>query len=149
MLSGIFDNLQFWHWLVFGIILIILEVFAPGAIFMWMGFAAGATGLALLVVPELSWETQFILFSVASILAIPIGRRFFNRKEVNTDDPTINQLKSELIGNVFIVEKAITNGTGRIKVGDSSWKAKGSDCAVGSQVRVTAVNGSTLQVEKA
>lgn len=145
--QGIFDNLQYWHWLVFGIVLVILEIFSPGAFFMWMGAAAGATGLALMVMPEMSWQIQFILFSVVSIAAILVGRTFFNRKSANTDDPTLSQLESELTGNVYIVEKPIINGSGRIQVGESTWKAQGPDCDAGSSVKVVGVKGAVLIVE--
>jgi len=147
MLNGIFDNLLFWHWWVFAIVLVILEVFSPGAFFMWMGAAAGVTGLVLLAMPEMSWQIQFILFAVSSIVAIVIGRAFFNRKEINTEDPTLGQLETDLTGKVFEVEKAILNGSGRVKVGESTWKASGPDCDVGASVRVVRVNGAELVVE--
>lgn len=147
--NGLFDNLQFWHWWVFAIVLIILEVFSPSAFFMWMGAAAGVTGLVLLVLPEMSWQIQFILFSVASIASILVGRTFFSRKSANTDDPTLSQLEHELTGNVYEVEKAIVNGSGRIKVGESTWKAQGPDSKAGSSVKVVGVKGAVLLVEPA
>ena len=145
--QGIFDNLQFWHWWVFAIVLIILEIFSPGAFFMWMGAAAGASGLALLVMPEISWQIQFVIFAVTSIVAILLGKTFFNRKSANTDDPTLSTLETELTGNIYIVEKPIVNGSGRIKVGESTWKAQGPDCDVGSSVKVIGVEGAVLVVE--
>ena len=147
--NGLFDNLAFWHWWVFAIILVILEVFSPGAFFMWMGVAAGVSGLALLAMPELSWQIQFIIFAVASIAAILVGRTFFNRKSANTDDPTLSQLESELTGNVYVVEKSIINGSGRIQVGESTWKALGPDCVAGASVKVIGVKGAVLLVEPA
>jgi hypothetical protein len=144
---GIFDNLLFWHWWVFAIVLVILEVFSPGAFFMWMGVASGMTGLALLLFPEMSWQVQFILFAASSIAAILIGRTFFNRRSSNTDDPTLSQLEKELTGNVYEVEKAIINGSGRVKVGESTWKAQGPDVAAGESVKVVGVKGAVLLVE--
>jgi membrane protein implicated in regulation of membrane protease activity len=144
---GIFDNLQFWHWWVFAIVLVIFEVFSPGAFFMWLGAAAGATGLVLLILPEMSWEIQFIIFAATSIIAILVGRTFFGRKSVNTDDPTLSQLEKELTGNTYEVEKAIRNGSGRIKVGESTWKAQGPDCEAGKSVKVIGVKGAVLLVE--
>lgn len=145
--QGIFDNLEFWHWWVFAVVLIILEVFSPGAFFMWMGAAAGVTGLSLLVAPELSWQMQFVIFAVMSIVAILIGKTFFNRKSANTDDPTLSQLENELTGNIYTVEKPIVNGSGRIQVGESTWKAQGPDCEAGSSVKVVSVQGAVLVVE--
>jgi len=147
MLNGFFDNLLFWHWWVFAIVLVVLEIFSAGAFFIWMAVAAVITGLALLIMPEMSWQIQFIVFAVASIISIVVGRSFFNRKEINTEDPTLGELESSMIGKVFIVEQAIVNGSGRLKVGESTWKAKGPDCDVGSTVKVTAVNGAELIVE--
>ena len=145
--QGIFDNLEFWHWWVFAIVLVVLEVFSPGAFFMWMGAAAGATGAALLVMPDLSWQIQFIIFSVASIVAILLGRTFFNRTSSDIDDPTLSQLEGELIGKTYLVEKPIINGSGRIQVGESTWKAQGPDCDAGSSVTVVGVQGAVLLVE--
>ncbi len=147
MLNGIFDNLLYWHWWLFAITLIILEVFSAGAFFIWMGVAATLTGFILLLMPEISWEIQFILFAISSILAILIGRSLFNRKENTTEDPTLSGQENSLIGKTFAVEQAITNGSGRVKVGESTWKANGPDCKAGSSVKVIAVDGAELIVE--
>lgn len=145
--QGIFDNLEYWHWWIFAVVLIILEVFSPGAFFMWMGAAAGITGLTLFVAPDVSWQMQFVIFAVTSIIAILVGKTFFNRTAANTDDPTISTLETDLIGNVYKVEQSITNGSGRIQVGESTWKAEGPDCDVGSSVKVVRVQGAILVVE--
>ena len=148
MLNGIFDNLLYWHWWLFAIVLIIAEVFSAGAFFIWMGIAAIITGIVLLVMPELSWQAQFILFAIFSIIAILVGRSFFNRNEINTEDPTaLDGQHDSLLGKTFTVEQAIINGSGRIKVGESTWKASGPDCKVGSPVRVVAIEGAELIVE--
>lgn len=147
MLNGIFDNLVFWHWWVFAIILLILEIFTPGAFFMWMSAAAGVIGAILLVAPELSWQIQFVTFAVTSIVAIIAGKAWFSRNPIDTDMPSLNAREDELIGKVFKVEQAIVNGSGRIKVGESTWKANGPDCETGTSVRVTGVNGAELIIE--
>ena len=59
----------------------------------------------------------------------------------------MNQREDDHIGRVFKVEQEIINGSGRIKVGDSTWKANGPDCDIGSQVRVINVDGAELIVE--
>ena len=149
MLNGIFDNLLFWHWWVFAIILIILEIFTPGAFFMWMGAAATVVGLILLAVTDLSWEIQFILFAVLSVLAIIAGKVWFSRNPTPTEKPSLNQREDDLIGHIFEVEQAIINGSGRIKVGESTWKVRGPNCSVGDSVRVINVDGAELIVELA
>ena len=32
-------QLDYWHWLILAIVLMILEVFAPGAFFLWLPFS--------------------------------------------------------------------------------------------------------------
>jgi membrane protein implicated in regulation of membrane protease activity len=114
---------------------------------MWMGAAAGLTGLTLLASPELTWTTQFIIFSVVSIIAITAGKLWFKRNPIASEKPSLNQREDELIGRVFEVEQAIVNGSGRVKVGESTWKANGPDSKVGTTVRVVSVDGAELTIE--
>ncbi len=146
-MDGLFDHIQFWQWWVLAMVMFILEVFSPAAIFMWIGFAAAIMGFILLAAPEMAWETQFLLFAALSVAAIFLGRLWFRKKPIATDRPGLNQRGVDLIGQVFPVTQAIKNGTGRIKVGDSSWKAIGPDSAVGERVRVVAVESAALKVE--
>lgn len=148
-MGGLFDQLVYWHWFVLAIILLILEMLTPGAFFMWMGVAAGITGLLLLGTPELDWHTQLIIFSVLSLVAIAAARVWFRRNPIDSDQPDLNERSHELLGRVFVVEQPIKNGEGRIKVGESTWKAVGPDCKVGTRVRVVGVDGAVLRVEKA
>jgi len=64
-----------WHWLLIAIVLMILEAFSPAAFFMWLAIAAGTVGLVLVVVPELGWQVQLVLFGVLSVLSLVLGRR--------------------------------------------------------------------------
>jgi len=144
--NGIFDGLRYWHWLIFAIVLIVLEVFSPAAFFVWIGAAAAITGVTLLILPDIAWQTQFVVFAIASIISILAGRSFFNSKSVNIDDPTLSQLEKKLIGKICEVEQAIRNGNGRVKVGETTWTATGADCNAGESVRIVAVNGAVLEV---
>jgi len=47
------------------------------------------------------------------------------------------------------LNEPIVDGTGRVQVDDSSWRVEGQDMAAGVRVKVVAINGSTLIVEKA
>ena len=59
-----------WHWWVLALAMVILEVFAPGAIFIWLGVAASIVGVILLVAPDLGWEYQFMTFAILSIVTM-------------------------------------------------------------------------------
>ncbi len=140
------EAISFWHWWILAAVLLILEVFSPAAFFIWIGLAAGLVGV-LLWVFGLSWQMQLLLFGVLSVVCVVLGRAWFKRHPIATDKPNLNRRGQDLIGRVFDVEQAISNGSGRIRVGDSTWKANGPDVAVGKKVKVVGINSAVLQVE--
>jgi membrane protein implicated in regulation of membrane protease activity len=140
-------EMEFWYWWTIGLALLAAEVFAPGAIFLWMGVAAGVTGAALLAVPEMSIESQLLIFSVLSVVAVVSWRTFFHKHDRPTDQPSLNQRSAQYIGRVFTLNQAIQNGTGSVTVDDSRWNVRGPDMLAGSKVKVTAVDGVILVVE--
>ena len=143
------EQVTFWHWWVLGVALVILEVFAPGAVFLWLGVAAGVVGLVLLIIPGMSWEWQFLIFSLISVLSIVLWRNRLKEHPTETDQPRLNRRGEQYIGRIFTLAEPIVNGIGKIKVDDTTWKIAGSDCAVGTQVKVSGVDGVVLRVEKA
>jgi len=148
-MSDFLNQLSFWHWLILAAVLVILEIFSPAAFFIWLGVAAGMTGLATLIAPEISWPIQFLIFSVLSIVAVWLGRSWFKLSTSENDQPYLNDSNAELIGRVCEVEQAIRGGEGRVIVGDSTWKALGPDAAAGDRVRIVSVNVAVLTVELA
>ncbi|VAX06676.1 Protein QmcA (possibly involved in integral membrane quality control) [hydrothermal vent metagenome] len=134
-------------WGVLAVALVILEILSPGVFFLWMGIAAGAVGLLVMVVPGLAWEYQllaFALFCVASILA---SRWYLKRNPISTDQPQLNRRGEQYVGRIFTLEEPIVNGVGKIKVDDTTWKVCGHDCPAGNQVKVAGVDGVILQVD--
>lgn len=141
------QNLSFWDWLGLGTVLLILEVFGAGGYLLWMGVAAAAVGVLTFIIPGMHWTLQFLLFAVTSVLtALYWWRR---QRTVNrpSDQPGLNMRGQELIGRVFIVQSAVVDGRGKIKVGDGVWLVSGPDTAVGGQVRVVGQDGAILRVE--
>jgi len=143
----ILEQLNFWHWWVLGIILIILELFLPGVFFLWMGIAAGLVGLILAVAPSIMWQYQLILFAVVSVVSIVVWRSYLNRHPAQSDQPTLNKRGEQYVGRVFTLVEPIVNGSGKIKVDDSMWKIEGEDCSAGSKVKVSRTEGAVLKVD--
>ena len=46
-MADYFSTLLFWHWWVLGLVLVVIEMIAPGFFLLWIGLAAGVTGLIL------------------------------------------------------------------------------------------------------
>ncbi len=141
------ETLVYWHWWVLAVGLIILEIFAPGAIFMWMGIAAGIVGFILMLFPDISWQVQFVIFSVLSIASIVVWYFYLKKNPTKTDQPTLNRRGHQYVGRTFTLEEAIINNVGKIKVDDSIWKVEGENCDAGAQVKVVGVDGVVLRVE--
>ena len=64
------EHIVFWHWWILAGLLLILELTAPAFFFLWVGIAAAAVGLILLVFPSIPLETQLVLFGIASIVSV-------------------------------------------------------------------------------
>lgn len=140
------DELSYWHWWILAAALIIFEVLAPGAFFLWLGLAAIVVGGVAFLFPALGWEYQVLLFSVLSVISIIIWRRFFKQRPGDTDQPALNRRGEQYVGRVFTLSDPINDGMGKIRVDDSTWKIRGTDCPAGSQVEVTGVDGTILEV---
>lgn len=145
-----------WHtisptqWFIAGLILLILEVFAPGAVMIWFGIAALTVGAALWLLPSIPWQVQIIAFALLSVGSL-VGYRAWRQRvpaAVN-DQPLLNKRAAQLVGRVFVLDQAIVNGRGKVKVGDALWTATGPDLGVGTRVRVLGVRDQILDVEAA
>ena len=68
------EEIVFWNWWVFALVLIIVEVLVAGTFFLWMGISAALVGLVLFLFPGLGWEMQLSLFAFFSVISIIISR---------------------------------------------------------------------------
>ena len=67
-MEALFADFDFWHWLVLGLALIIIELFAWSTFFLWMGISAVVVGILLYLSPDMSWEMQLLIFAFLSIV---------------------------------------------------------------------------------
>jgi membrane protein implicated in regulation of membrane protease activity len=144
------QKLVYWHWLVLAITLMTLEIFSPGIFMLWLGLAAGITGLLVWLMPEMNWQIQFLIFVVFSLISILAVRQWMKKRSVNTDQPYLNRRGEQYIGRIFTLEEAMINGQGKIRVDDTTWKIRGDDdCPSSAKVKVTGVDGVILLVQNA
>lgn len=139
--------LTYWHWFILAAILLILEVFAPGAFLLWIGIAAAVVGSLLYLLPALGWEYQVIVFSIVSVGSIIAWKRYRKEHPLVSDEPTLNRRGSQYIGRVFTLENPIVDGVGKIRVDDSTWKVVGDDCPAGTRIQVIGIENTLLRVQ--
>ena len=149
MFADFFNTLNVWHWLILGVVLMLTEMLAPGFIFLWFGVAAIATGLIFAAVPGTGWEVQVVAFAVLSAIAIFGGRRIVSNRPQPADHPTLNQRSATYIGQIYVLKEPVQNGTGKIAIGDTTWKVAGPDAPAGARVKVVGADGVTLLIEPA
>jgi membrane protein implicated in regulation of membrane protease activity len=142
------SQLDYWHWLILAVVLVILEVFSPGVFFLWMGIAAVIVAGLLYAIPELGWQSQLLIFALLSVAAIVGARFFLKRHPIQTDQPNLNRRGYQYVGRVFTLEEPIVNGEGKIRVDDTTWKIRGEDCEEGNRVEITGVDGVVLEAKR-
>jgi inner membrane protein len=135
-----------WIWLAAAAVLGLAELAAPGVYLVWFAAAAALTGIATLLL-GLPVGFQLALFGLFSIAAVLSGRRVYDRNPIRSDDPMLNDRAARLIGETVTVVRAIEDGIGRVKVGDSIWSARGPNSVEGTKVRIVRAEGSCLVVE--
>ncbi len=145
-MDGLPFEAAFWHWWILAVILLALEAFAPGAIFVSMSIAAALVGLFVWLTPVTGWEIQVFIFAVLSLITIVTFRAYQRRHPTATTAPLLNRRGQQYVGRAFTLEEPIVNGLGKIRVDDTTWKVHGPDCPAGTPVEVIDVEGVVLKV---
>ena len=135
-------------WLAAALLLGVAELIAPGFFLIFLALGAGITGFVLLALPDQPVLVQAAIFAIASAAAAAIGYRWYRRTAPNAD-PLLNDRAARLIGEVVTVTEPISAGSGRVKVGDGAWPARGPDAPLGAKVRVVGEHSGELLVEPA
>lgn len=148
-MSEMFTTLGTWNWLIFGVILMALELIAPGVFLFWLGLAALLAGLASFAFTP-SWQVQILMFAIFAALAVPVWRRLARSNAAGSaDSPFLNKRADALVGRVFTLEKPIIDGAGTVRIDDTVWRVAGPDAPAGSRVKIVQADGARLTVAAA
>ena len=141
------DNLEpGWLWMIGGILLLIAEIIAPGFFLVFIGVAALATG-AFTLLFGMPLAFQLILFTIYALVAVMIGRKIYANQAADSSDPLLNDRVARMVGKSVTVIEMVDEHSGRVRVGDSEWSARGGPGRPGERVRITGVDGNCLLVE--
>ena len=145
-LLSLLSSLGDWNWVIAAILLFSLELLVPG--FYLMFFALAALIVAFLAFTfDISWQIQFILAGVISLMLVGAARFMGFGQDIESDKPLLNLRTQQYIGKSYVLVEPIKQGTGKIKVGDSVWLVNGPDLPKGQTVKVTDARGTKLIVE--
>ena len=146
-------EILYWHWLVFGMILAMLEIALPSFTALWFGAGAILVGLIVLVAPDLPLGWQILLWAVFSALLTFLWFKYF--KPFNPDRQDTKLSREAVVGEsgqVIKVPMDEQRGVVRFatpKLGSEEWLfICDQPVAVGDRVWVKDVLGNALVVEK-
>ncbi|MGR8949370.1 MAG: NfeD family protein [Gammaproteobacteria bacterium] len=147
-----FDLLP-WHWFVFGVVLVLLEIFLTSFVALWFGAAAILVAGLLFFMPELSQTHQLLSWSVLS--AILAFAWFKYLKPLSVDKTKAGLSKEAIVGQVGqVIATPAGEQRGKLRfsvpiLGSEEWHFIAEESTdVGDRVRVIDVSGNTLVIEK-
>lgn len=143
-------ELDWWHWMVLGMVLVALEMLVPTFFLIWFGLGALLVGVvALFAAP--GFAIQVLLWAVASLAMMTIWLRYFKIPDRNR----AGQAKEGVIGIAGLLTRPVTEtGHGEILfqrpvLGADRWPVVAdAPIPAGAKVKVVDVLGQTLKVEK-
>ncbi len=149
MLERVFAELGPWNWMVLGFALLTLEILTPGVFMLWIGLAAlivGALSLMFWNAGFWVWQVQILVFLALALVCAFAGKKIMSGRGSASDQPLLNRRGDQLIGRTATLTEPITDGRGRIKIGDTTWRVSGPDLPAGTKVRVKAAADLDLEL---
>ena len=145
--------IEWWHWVLGGLGLVLLELALPSFFVIWFGLGALLVGLSMLALPALSLTAQIALWIITSVVLVVLWFSVFKRSQHKT---LIGTAAGEVIGEVGLLVSAVApfqRGKVRFQrplLGAEEWVCMAeSAITAGERVRVVSVEGSFIKVAKA
>ncbi|NVK43431.1 MAG: NfeD family protein [Oceanospirillaceae bacterium] len=142
-----------WHWLVFGMLLVMAEIFIPSFTIFWFGLGAMVVAALLWFLPDFSVSGQLVVWALSSSLFTFLWFRFF--RPLMVDRTKAGIAREAISGECGQVIRAPTeDARGQVRfttplLGDDEWPfICNAQVEVGDRVCVRDISGNTLIVEK-
>ena len=143
---------EWWHWVVLGLCLSIAEMAVASFFVIWFGIGAVAVGVLLLVVPDLSLAKQLLIWAISSCVMVAVWFRYLKPRTMTA----VGTSAADVTGEVGVLVSDLgVNARGHVRfqkpvLGSDLWECYAEeDLRAGQRVRIVAVEGSFIKVEKA
>ncbi|MGH9657914.1 MAG: NfeD family protein [Bryobacteraceae bacterium] len=142
--------MNWWVWLLVGLLLLVAELVIPGGFYM-VFFGAGALAVGLMTAYGYSGPAwmQWFLFSVLSITALALFRKPLLEKIRSSTLPS-TEVDSLVGQSALVLEAMDVDRLGRAELRGASWTARNigpAPLAAHQRCRVERVDGLTLLVK--
>jgi len=146
-------EILYWHWVVFGVLLVLSEIALTTFFILWFGVAAIIIGAILYFAPGLSLSWQIFIWTLLSSLLAVAWFKYL--KPLSIDRTKAGLSREAILGEVGqVISAPNENRRGRMRfpapiLGADEWMIISSEkLAEGDRVRVKDVSGNSLLVEK-
>ncbi|MBR3675749.1 MAG: NfeD family protein [Alphaproteobacteria bacterium] len=138
------------NWLIWGLILSLLELVVPGTYLIWFGLAGLLMSLLTFFIP-MSLTAQIIWFAVFSGIFAFIGwyayRYIFKTLKAPKEYQNLNDSAQQYVGRTVTVAEDVKDNQTKVQIGDSYWLAYSEKpLKKGATAKVTAVKDSLILV---
>lgn len=147
-------QIAYWHWLVFGMLLMITEIFVPNFTIVWFGLAAIVVSGLMLIFPSISSTWQLFIWALASCAMTFLWFRFIKPQMVDRTHAGI--ARESILGQTAQVIKAPVEGRNGVlrfavpMLGSDEWAFYCNEpVATGDRVVIKEISGNTLIVAPA
>lgn len=142
----------YWYWLVFGMILVLLELAVPSFTILWFGLGALIVGGLLLLAPGLGLSWQILVWILASTAFAVFWFRVLKPRMTDRTNSGIS--REAVLGETAMVTR-LPEGERRGEIrfpvpmlGSDTWPFICTDkVVIGDRVVVQEISGNTLLVK--
>ncbi|MDR0458290.1 MAG: NfeD family protein [Burkholderiaceae bacterium] len=142
-------QIEWWHWIVLGVALLLCELALPMFVLVWFGLSAVVVGIALALLPHLGLTAELALWIVLSLALVALWFCVFQ----SDAHKTRAGMADAAIGEVGLLSKAVAPfGKGEVRfqkpvLGSEVWPCIADEAiAADTRVKVVRVEGSLMAV---
>ena len=120
-------TILYWHWLIFGMLLMMLELFVPSMTILWFGLGGLLVGAWLWVVPGAGFSLQLFVWALASCGFVLLWFKLLKPRMVHRTTAGIS--REAVLGEVGqVIQPAGDERLGRVRfttplLGEDEWYA--------------------------
>jgi inner membrane protein len=141
-----------WHWLVFGVFLIISELILPAFAALWFGVGALLVGILYWIFPSMGTATQLMLWMIISVICTISWFKYI--KPLSIDKTKAGLSREATVGQVgMVIQTNLEHDAVKVRfplpvLGADEWNCRTLNfVSVGDRVRVVDILGNDLVVQ--
>jgi len=144
--------IEWWHWAVLGVGLMVTELLLPTMVLVWFGLGALLVALVHFLFPTIGLVPELLIWIVSSIALVVFWFKIFKPHQHKT---LIGRSSAQVIGEVGLLVNDVApfqKSTVRFQkpiFGSDVWECiADEEIKAGERVKIAAVEGSILKITK-